>query len=82
MYVCLTFFSHRSYEDLVPWLVEESENIFVDADWRIVDKNVKIVESKEEFPAGWRLATIYQLRVEPKRICLHFGGEEYEGLIV
>ena len=68
----------RSYEDLLPCLVEENANTFVDADWIILRK-VKTVEAKEEFAEGWRLATMYQLRVDPKRVCLHFGRNEYEG---
>ncbi len=72
---------NRTYEDLAPCLVEESDNTFVDADWSVLDK-VKTVESKEEFPKGWRSATMYQLRVNPKRVCLYFGGEEYEGIVM
>ena len=71
---------NRSYEDLLSCLIEESDDTFVDADWTILDK-VKIVESKEEFPKGWRLATMYQLRVDPKRVCLYFGDKEYEGIV-
>jgi len=71
----------RTYEDLVPCLVEESDNKFVDADW-IAGREVKTVESKEEFPKGWRLATLYRLRVNLKRVCLYFGGEEYEGTVM
>ena len=73
--------NNRTYEDLVPCLVEESDDTFVDADWIAVSK-VKTVESKEEFPKGWRVATMYQLRVNPKRVCLYFGGEEYEGIVL
>ena len=53
----------------------------VDADW-IAAREVKTVESKEEYPKGWRPATLYRLRVNPKRVCLYFGGEEYEGTVM
>lgn len=68
----------RMYDDLVPCLVEESDDTFVDADWRFLAK-VKTVESKEEHSKGWRLATMYQLCVDPTRVCLYFGDKEYEG---
>ena len=34
----------------------------------------------EDFPNGWRSGSLYQLRADPKRVCIYFGDEEYEGL--
>lgn len=39
------------------------------------------MEAKDEYAKGWRLATMYQLCADPKRVCLHFGGKEYEGVV-
>ena len=43
-------------------------------------KQVKTVEPVEDFPNGWRSGSLYQLRADPKRVCLYFGDDEYEGL--
>ena len=74
----------RSYEELIGCLIEDGENdedceLFVDADWKVI-ADIKTIESVSEFAAGWRPATLYQLRSDPKRVCLYFGDEEYEGL--
>ena len=48
----MTLFLHscnRTYEDLVPCLVEESDNKFVDADW-IAAREVKTVEPRKNTP--------------------------------
>ena len=41
-----------------------------------------MITHSSELPisTGWRSATLYQLREDPTRVCLYFGGEEYEGL--
>ena len=52
---------------------------FSDSEWKEV-KTVKTVESVDEFPDGWRTAVLYTLIKNPKRACLYFGDEEYEGL--
>ena len=41
---------------------------------------VKTVEPVEQYPDGWRSATMYQLIADPTRVCLFFGDKEYEGL--
>ena len=72
----------RSYRELLPCLVDETDDqqrTFVDADWVLISK-VQTVEPIDEFPAGYRDATLYQLRSDPKQVCLFFGNEEYEGL--
>ena len=61
--------------------LELDEERDADADW-IAARKVKTVESKEEYPKGWRPATLYRLRVNPKRVCLYFSGEEYEGTVM
>lgn len=38
------------------------------------------MEPVDEFEAGWRLTTLYQLRSDHSKVCLFFGGVEYEGL--
>ena len=38
------------------------------------------MESVSEFASGWRRATLYQFRSDHSKVCLYFGGEEYEGL--
>ena len=42
---------------------------------------VRTVEPVSEFAAGWRPAKLYRSRADPKRACLYFGDNEYEGLI-
>ena len=72
---------NRTYNQLVGCLVDDDsdEDVFVDADW-LVSTQVKVVEAVDEFPDGWRTATVYQLRANPEQVCLYFGEEEYEGL--
>jgi hypothetical protein len=38
------------------------------------------VENKDEFAVGWREATLYRLVGDLTRVCLFFGGTDYEGL--
>lgn len=42
---------------------------------------VRTVEPVSEFTAGWRPAKLYRSHADPKRACLYFGDNEYEGLI-
>ena len=58
---------------------EDEDDVFVDEDWEKLS-DVKTVEPTEAYTAGWRPATLYKLRSDPTRVCLFFGGEEYEGL--
>ena len=69
---------YRSYRELFPYLVDERDE-FVDDDWQVLAQ-IKTVESVTEFPAGWRSATLYRLHTDHERVCLYFGGDEYEGL--
>ena len=70
----------RSYRELLPCLVDENDQrTFVDVDWVLISK-VQTVEPIDEFPIGYRDATLYQLRSDPKKVCLFFGNEDYEGL--
>ena len=59
-------------------LIDEGDE-FVDTDWDIVAK-IKTVETTTEFVSGWRDATLYRLCDDHERVCLYFGGDEYEGL--
>ena len=72
----------RSYDQLVNCLVDEdngnSSDVFVESDW-VELMQVKVVEAVDEFPEGWRMATIYRLCKDPEKVCLYFGGDEYEG---
>ena len=77
-HVLTLFHTRRSYDELLPCLVDEGEQ-FSDDDWNILGK-VKTVEPVEEFAEGWRTVTLYQSREDPERVCLFFGDDEYEGL--
>ena len=54
--------------------------MFVDTDWQKLT-DVKVVEPIEAYATGWRHATLYQFRGDTTRVCLFFGGTEYEGLV-
>ena len=60
-------------------MVDDEGNEFVDDDWEIV-AHIKTVEPVTEFPNGFRRATVYRLCDDHDRVCLYFGGQEYEGL--
>ena len=47
----------------------------------LLNSQVRTVEPVSEFAAGWRNAMLYRSRAEPKRACLYFGDDEYEGLV-
>ena len=72
--ICFT----RSYKELVPCLIEEGDE-FVDSDWEVLAQ-IKTVEPVAEYTAGWRPVTLYRLCDDHDRVCLHFGGDQYEGL--
>lgn len=60
----------RSYQELLPCLVsDEDENVFVDSEW-ILYAQVQTVESIDEFPTGYRDATLYQSKTDPKQVSM------------
>ena len=58
---------------------DEDAYSFVDAEWEAIAQ-VKTVEPKDEYQAGWRHATLYQYRSDNSKVCLFFGDLDYEGL--
>ena len=41
---------------------------------------MRTVESIDEYPTGYRDCDLYQFVADSSRVCLFFGGDDYEGL--